>query len=277
MRLHRTGSHPRPASPRQACTRTPWRTSACTRRATNACQLLDVAPRRTLGVLASTSTCTLTHLQWGRSGSRRRRGVRVGVLSRVVGHVGSQIHFKAEVCSGSGHPAEAVPWVREIENTPSMSPFLSPNFQDARCQDRHGLEKDPTRVKLSRRKILGKQKGFKRKPISPKAAVLTHDLRVVSCNKYVRIHSGLLMSVTLRGDDMQGFDTRWDEVLLSIEEAPQVHIPESMYKRRIRESERLETVSSLNDQATEHEDTRPSYTRLKKRWPRSSANKKRDR
>ena len=37
------------------------------------------------------------------------------------------------------------------------------------------------------------------------------------------------VNVTLRGDDMQGFDTKWDKVFLSIEEAPQVHIPESMY------------------------------------------------
>ena len=39
-----------------------------------------------------------------------------------------------------------------------------------------------------------------------------------------------LMGVTLRGDDVQGFDSRWDGVLLSIKEMPHDHILESLYK-----------------------------------------------
>ena len=42
-------------------------------------------------------------------------------------------------------------------------------------------------------------------------------------------------SLTPRGDDVLGFDTRWDEVLLSIKESPKDNILENMHKMRQRE------------------------------------------
>ena len=52
-----------------------------------------------------------------------------------------------------------------------------------------------------------------------------------------------LFSVTLHDDNVQGFDTRWDEVLLSMSKIPSDHILESLYKLRIRESDQLKTAS----------------------------------
>ena len=46
-------------------------------------------------------------------------------------------------------------------------------------------------------------------------------------------------SVTLRNDSVQEFDTRWDEVLLSMSKIPSDDILESLYKLRIRESDQL--------------------------------------
>ena len=71
-----------------------------------------------------------------------------------------------------------------------------------------------------------------------------------------------LVNATLRGDDIQGFDTRRDEVLLSIEETFHDHIPESVYNMRIRESEKLKTALVLYDQDLEHKEKLPSYARL---------------
>ena len=51
-----------------------------------------------------------------------------------------------------------------------------------------------------------------------------------------------LFSVTLRNDDDQEFDTRWDEILLSMTKIPSDDILESLYKLRVRESDQLETV-----------------------------------
>ena len=45
-----------------------------------------------------------------------------------------------------------------------------------------------------------------------------------------------LFSVTLRDDNIQEFDTRWDEVLLSMSTIPSDEILESLYKLGIRET-----------------------------------------
>ena len=44
-----------------------------------------------------------------------------------------------------------------------------------------------------------------------------------------------LSSVTLHDDNIQEFDTRWDEVLLSMSKIPSDDILESLLKLRIRE------------------------------------------
>ena len=53
--------------------------------------------------------------------------------------------------------------------------------------------------------------------------------------------TGWTLPVTLPGDDIQHFDSRWNEVLLSIREVPHNGILESLYKMRRRETLRPET------------------------------------
>ena len=56
-----------------------------------------------------------------------------------------------------------------------------------------------------------------------------------------------LFSIGLRNDDGQEFDTRWDEILLSMTKIPLDDVLESLYKLRIRESDQLKTVLALYD------------------------------
>ena len=72
-----------------------------------------------------------------------------------------------------------------------------------------------------------------------------------------------LINVTLRGDDVQGFHTRWDEVLPPIKEIPQDNVLESLCKMRTRDSEQLKTILALSDQDIEQKEIPPSYQRLK--------------
>ena len=48
-------------------------------------------------------------------------------------------------------------------------------------------------------------------------------------------------SITLGNDNVQEFDTRWDEILLSMTRIPPDDILESLHKWRIRESQQLKT------------------------------------
>ena len=54
-----------------------------------------------------------------------------------------------------------------------------------------------------------------------------------------------LPSVTLRDDNVQEYDSRWDEILLSVSEIPSDDILESLYTLRIRESDQLKTALEL--------------------------------
>ena len=56
-----------------------------------------------------------------------------------------------------------------------------------------------------------------------------------------------LFSITLHDDYIQEFDTRWNEVLLSMSKSPSDDILESLYKLRIRESAQLKTVLEYYD------------------------------
>ena len=72
-----------------------------------------------------------------------------------------------------------------------------------------------------------------------------------------------LFSVTLRDDNVQDFDTRWDEVLLSMSKIPSDDILESPCKLRTRESDQLKTVLELYDMEIHQKISMPNYQKLK--------------
>ena len=51
-----------------------------------------------------------------------------------------------------------------------------------------------------------------------------------------------LFSITLRNDDVQDFDARWDVILISMTRISLDDILDSLFKTRIRESDQLKTV-----------------------------------
>ena len=68
-----------------------------------------------------------------------------------------------------------------------------------------------------------------------------------------------LFSTTFRNDNVQEFDTRWDDILLSMTKIPSDDILESLYKLRIRESDQLKTVLELYDMEIHLKISMPSY------------------
>ena len=78
-----------------------------------------------------------------------------------------------------------------------------------------------------------------------------------------------LFSVVLRNDNVQKFDTRWDEILLSMEQFPPDDILESLYKLRIRDFEKLKTVLNLYNFEIHRKKLKPYYHRLKTMAKRS--------
>ena len=78
-----------------------------------------------------------------------------------------------------------------------------------------------------------------------------------------------LFTVVLRNDDIQEFDSKWDEILLSMTQIPSDDILESLDKLRIRESEKLKTVLELYNMEIHQKKAGLDYHRLKTMVKRS--------
>ena len=78
-----------------------------------------------------------------------------------------------------------------------------------------------------------------------------------------------LFTVSLRNDDIQEFDSKWDGILLSMTKIPPDDILEGLYKLRIRESDKLKTVLELYDLEIHQKKLGPDYHRLKTMVKRS--------
>ena len=54
-----------------------------------------------------------------------------------------------------------------------------------------------------------------------------------------------LFSIRLQNDDVQDFDIRWDQALLSVSEMPSDVILKGLYKSKLQDSAQLQTVLAL--------------------------------
>ena len=72
-----------------------------------------------------------------------------------------------------------------------------------------------------------------------------------------------LFTVVLRNDNIQEFDTKWDEILLSMTQIPPDDILEGLCKLRTRESDKLKTVLELYNVEIHQKKAEPDYHRLK--------------
>ena len=100
------------------------------------------------------------------------------------------------------------------------------------------------------------------------AYLIYEYFRVTGANDSVDNYADLF-TVVLRNDDIQESDSKWDEILLSMTQIPSDDILESLYKLRIRESEKLKIVLELYDLETHQKKLGPDYHRLKTMVKRS--------
>ena len=100
-------------------------------------------------------------------------------------------------------------------------------------------------------------------------AYLIYDyFRVTGANDSVENYADLF-TISLRNDDIQEFDSKWDGILLSMTKIPPDDILEGLYKFRIREFEKLKTVLELYDLEIHQKKLGPDYNRLETMVKRS--------
>ena len=100
------------------------------------------------------------------------------------------------------------------------------------------------------------------------AYLIYDNFRVTAIHDSVENYADLF-TISLRNDDIQEFDSKWDGILLSMTKIPPDDILEGLYKLRIRESEKLKTVLELYDLEIHHKKLGPDYQRLKTMVKRS--------
>ena len=100
------------------------------------------------------------------------------------------------------------------------------------------------------------------------AYLIYEYFRVTGANNSVENYADLFTMV-LRNDDIQEFDSKWDEIPLSMTKIPSDDILEGLYKLRIRESEKLKTVLELYNMEIHQKKAGPDYHKLKTMVKRS--------
>ena len=191
-----------------------------------------------------------------------------------------KIRFKTEVCTCSQFPTEATMWIKEVAMVDSVDELRSssstrgismPNFEVLDARIASALNKIIHNSQFKRRISLEERKAQKQDSFlrGRQIAYLIYDyFRVTGIHDSVENYADLF-TIVLRNDDIQEFDTKWDEILLSMTQIPSDDILEGLYKLRIRESEKLKTVLELYDLQIHENEAEPDYPRLKTMVKRS--------
>ena len=186
-----------------------------------------------------------------------------------------KIRFKTEVFTCSQFPTEAMQWIKEVEMVDSVDDLRSSS--SIRCISMPNFEVLDARIAsalnshFKRRISLDKQKAQKQDRLlrGRQIAYLIYDyFRVTGVHDSVENYADLF-TISLRNDDIQEFDSKWDGILLSMTKIPPDEILKSLYKLRIRESENLKTVLELNNMEIHQKKAGPDYHRLKTMVKRS--------
>ena len=156
-----------------------------------------------------------------------------------------KIKFKTEVCTCSQFPTEAMQWIKEVEMVHSVDELRSsssirgismPNFEVLDARIASALNKiihnsSSKGESVWRNKKAQKEDSFLR---GRQIAYLIYDyFRVTGAQDSVENYADLF-TISLRNDDIQEFDSKWDRILLSMTKIPPDDILEGLYKLRIR-------------------------------------------
>ena len=191
-----------------------------------------------------------------------------------------KIRFKTEVCTCSQFPAEAMLLINEVEMAESVddlkssrsikgTPGLDFELLDARIAS--ALNRIIQNTRFKKKVSLKEMKDHKEDRFlrGRQIAYLIYEyFQVTGANDSVENFADLF-TVNLRNDDIQEFDSKWHEILLSMTQIPSDDILESLYKLRTRESEKLKTVLELYNMEIHQKKAGPDCPRLKTMVKRS--------
>ena len=159
-------------------------------------------------------------------------------------------------CTCSQFLTEAMQWIKEVEMVDSVDELRSSssiwcismtNFGVLDARIASALNKIIHNSHFKRRISLEEQKAQKQDRFlrGRQIAYLIYDyFRVTGIHDSVENYADLF-TISLRNDDIQEFDSKWDEILLSMTKIPPDDILEGLYKLRIRKSEKTQETIGI--------------------------------
>ena len=172
--------------------------------------------------------------------------------------------------SSAPYPQELNPWSSGTEGLGSEMPVRTARNSfipsEGRFSKNYGA--DQQRLQISDLHFDKSQKEDRFLRGRQIAYLIYEYFRVTGANDSVE-NCADVFTIDLRNDDIQEFDSKWDEILLSMTQIPSDEILEGLYKQRIRESEKLKTALELYDLETHQKKLGPDYHRLKAMVKRS--------
>ena len=135
--------------------------------------------------------------------------------------------FKSEVCTCSQFPTEAMRWIKEVEMVDSGNDLMSSssvrgirmsNFEVLDARIASALNRIIQNTRFTRRISLEEQKAQKQDRFlrGRQIAYLIYEyIRVTGVHDSVENYADQI-TISLRNDDIQEFDSKWDGILLSL-------------------------------------------------------------
>ena len=161
--------------------------------------------------------------------------------------------------------------VHDLESSCSVRGTQMPKFEVLYAKIASALNRIIHITQCKRKVSLEEQKAQKEDRFlrGRQTAYLIYEcFRVTGANDSVENYAEPF-TIVLRNDDIQEFNSKWDEILLSMRQIPSDDILVGLHKLRIRESEKLKTVLELYNVKIHQKKAGPDYHRLKTMVKRS--------
>ena len=188
-----------------------------------------------------------------------------------------KVNTKTEVCAKSAFPPITMHWIKEVEMAKSMDDLFTsrsitgrndiPDFDMLDAMIASVLKKLLTRVHFRKRISVEEQRAQKDDRFlrgRQIAHMIYEHFRATGAYEAVQGPSDLF-NMRSQNDDVQDFDTRWDQALLACEMRTEM-VLEGLYKSKLQDSVQLLTVLALYEQENIRNirnKEQPSYARLK--------------
>ena len=186
-----------------------------------------------------------------------------------------KVNLKTEVCASSQFPHISMHWITEVEMAKSIDDLMTTRSITGRTDipDHDLLD---AKIASALKKLITNVH-FRRR-------ACTEELRAKNETRFLRgrqiafmiyghfratgayeAAQGLsdLYNVRLQNDDVQDFDTRWDQAPLSSSGVPTEMVLEGLYKSKLQDSAQLQTILAVYEQEIIRNNEQPNYSRFK--------------